>query len=410
MTIIYSDYILTMDGNFDVIRDGAVVFGTHILDMGSDREALRAKYPDAELIECEKDSVLMPGLINPHLHLEFSKNRTTLEYGDFLPWLYSVMEKREELIEGCDELCVRQTIDEMLEFGITAFGAISSYGFDVDACARARQKVVFFNEVIGSNPGAVDGFFLDFQARVNASKALASDTFFPAIAVHSPYSVHPVLAKKALEIARQEDFRVSAHFMESRAEREWLDSNSGEFKPFFKNFLKTDRAVTDGTAFLKMFDGFDPLYVHGVYTSDEELDIIERQGGHIVHCPVSNRLLGGGILDLERLKSREIPFAVGTDGLSSNFSMNMFKEMRASLMQQSGLDLHLLARDLLLGATRNAAKALGLDTGAVEPGREADLITITLPNGVEEDKNLPLQLILHSNLADRVFIQGERVR
>lgn len=410
MTIIYSDYILTMDGSFTVIRNGAVVFDTAIIEVGEDREALRHKYPDAELVECEPDSVLMPGLVNPHLHLEFSKNRTTLEYGDFLPWLYSVMEKREELIEGCDDLCVRQTIDDMLAFGITAFGAISSYGFDMQACAMARQKVVFFNEVIGSNPGAVDGFFLDFQARVNESKKLASETFIPAIAVHSPYSVHPILTKKALQVAMQEDFRVSAHFMESKAEREWLDSNSGEFKPFFKNFLKTDKAVTDGLSFLKLFEGFDPLYVHGVYTNDEELDVIEHQGGHIVHCPVSNRLLGGGILDLECLKAREIPFCVATDGLSSNFSMNMFKEMRASLMQQSGLDLQLLARDLMLGATRNAAKALGLNTGAIEAGRAADLVTLTLPNGVDEDKNLPLQLILHSNIVDRVFIEGERIR
>ena len=92
MQILFCDYILTMDGNFSVIRNGAVVFENQIIEVGEDRAALRRKYPDAELIECEPDSVLMPGLINPHLHLEFSKNRTTLEYGDFLPWLYSVME------------------------------------------------------------------------------------------------------------------------------------------------------------------------------------------------------------------------------------------------------------------------------------------------------------------------------
>jgi cytosine/adenosine deaminase-related metal-dependent hydrolase len=410
MKILYSDYILTMDGGFGIIRNGAVVFDKTVIEVGNDRDALRVKYPRAEVAVSPPHSVVMPGLINAHLHLEFAKNRTTLEYGDFLPWLYSVMAKREELIEGCDDLCVRESIDDLLDFGVTAFGAISSYGFDINACAAAPQKVVFFNEVIGSNPGAVDGFFLDFQARVNSAKALASDTFFPAVAVHSPYSVHPVLARRALDIARHETMRVSAHFMESRAEREWLDSSSGEFKPFFREFLKTEKAVTDGLSFVAMFEGLKPLYVHGVYTSDAELEQIEAQGASIVHCPVSNRLLGSEKLDLERLKVLEIPFLIATDGLSSNFSMNMFKEMRASLMQQSGLDLQLLARDLLLAATANGAKALRLNCGIIEAGRDADMIVFALPNGVAEDKNLPLQIILHANLAEQVYIQGEKIR
>lgn len=409
MNIIKSDYILTIDGEFRIVKNGAVAYEKKIIEVSNSFQELKQKYPQAEITECEKNSVLMPGFVNAHIHLEFSKNRTTLEYGDFLPWLYSVIEKREELIDGCSSECYEETIEEMLEFGITSFGAISSYGFDMNSCAKAKQKVVFFNEVIGSNPAAIDGFFTDFKSRVNSSEELKSETFFPAVAIHSAYSVHPVLVHHALKIARENGYRVSTHFMESNAEREWLDKSQGEFKQFFKDFLKIEKASSDSISFLRLFESLEPIFVHGVYANEEEFAIIEKQKAHIAHCPVSNRLLGSGPLNLENIKSKEIPFLIATDGLSSNFSTNMFKEMRAALMQQSCLDLHLLSRDLLIAATKNPAKALGLNCGSIEGGKDADFAVFKLPNSVENKKNLPLQLILHSNRADSVYILGEKI-
>jgi cytosine/adenosine deaminase-related metal-dependent hydrolase len=256
----------------------------------------------------------------------------------------------------------------------------------------------------------IDGFFADFKARVDSSLQYKSKNFFPAVAIHSPYSVHPTLIKHSLNIAKQNNMVVSTHLLESRAERSWLDNSKGEFKNFFLKFLNSDKAVNDVKSFLNMFDGFNPLYVHALYTNDDELDIIEKQGAYIVHCPVSNRLLGGIRLDLERLKSRKIPFMIATDGLSSNFSVNLFNEMRISLMQQCDLDLNLLARDYLRGATRVASKALKLNSGVISKGYDADFIVFRLPNGIENLKTIYMQTIFHTNKVDEVYILGEKIR
>jgi len=100
-------------------------------------------YPDAQVTTLRENSLLMPGLINAHVHIEFSANKTQLSYGDFINWLYSVIENREELIGGCDISCMDKACESMLENGITTFGAISSHGMDLDACANAKQNVVF---------------------------------------------------------------------------------------------------------------------------------------------------------------------------------------------------------------------------------------------------------------------------
>jgi len=131
---------------------------------------------------------------------EFSKNKTELSYGDFLNWLYSVIENRADLINECDLSCMSHAIDKMLDNGITTFGAISSHAMDLEACVKAKQNVVFFNELIGSQANMADALFSDFTARLDASKAVKREGFYPAVAIHSPYSVHPVLVKKAVDI------------------------------------------------------------------------------------------------------------------------------------------------------------------------------------------------------------------
>ena len=208
-------------------------------------EELIEEFPDAKVTTLRENSLLMPGLINAHVHIEFSANKTELSYGDFMNWLYSVIENREELIGGCDKECMQKACEDMLEAGITTFGAISSHGLDLDVCQNAAQNVVYFNELIGSQAVMADTLFADFLSRLDASKAIKREGFYPAVAIHSPYSVHPILVKKALDIVKNEKLKLTAHFMESIAERNWLDSSEGDFKKFFKELLKQDKSICD---------------------------------------------------------------------------------------------------------------------------------------------------------------------
>lgn len=408
MKIILADYILLMDKDFTVIENGGVVFDKSIIEVSSDVESLKEKYKEAEVILTHKNSVLMPGLINAHTHLEFSGNRTTLEYGSFMGWLNSVMEHREELINSCEDSCMEYALASMLKSGITSIGAISSLGRDLSVCANTPQKVVYFSELIGSNPSSADILFNDFKGRLDNAYYRKSETFFPAIAIHSTYSVHPVLIKKALEIAKEDDLVVSAHFMESSSERKWIDDGKGEFKAFFKKYLNTETPVTDAKRFLEAFKGMKTIFTHCVHTTEEERMEIENLGATIAHCPVSNRLLGAGRLDLEAIKNREISYSIATDGLSSNNSLSLFDELRTALMIHYDLDLRILAKDLLRGVTVNPAHALGLNSGEICEGKDADLITFTLPNEIKTEESLAYQIILHTKEVESVYINGEK--
>ncbi len=403
MKIIRSDYILTPD---TLLEGQAVAFDTAIREIAP-LDTLKSRYPDAEVTELPERSLLMPGLINPHIHLEFSGNRTTLRYGAFLPWLHSVIANREELINNCSLECMKAATQMMLRSGITTFGAVSSHGMDLEAAAEAPQNVVFFNEVIGSQAAMADALYGDFLQRLSASEAVTRPGFIPAIAVHSPYSVHPALIRRAVALAAERGLPLSAHFMESPEERQWLDANAGEFKPFFNDFLKQTSAVNTAGEFLALFDGHPTLMTHVVHANDGELRHL-AQGGHtVIHCPISNRLLGNGAIDLDALERHGINWVCGTDGLSSNYRLDLFEEMKIALFMHSETPLLPLARSLIESVTRRAASALGLNKGSIEAGKDADMIVLQLDH--EPDEQLPLHLLLHGYPVDAVYIGGALV-
>ena len=407
MKIISANWVVTCDENNSIIKNGAVVFDDKIVEIDTLLN-IEKKYPNIEILKLEKNSVLMPGLINSHVHLEFSSNTTTLKYGNFMSWLNSVIKSRDDLINKADKKLISTKLDRMKKTGTTTIGAISSYSFDLEACVQSPINTVFYCEVIGSKGDMVDTLFVDFKNRLNSAKKLKSKSFIPAIAIHSPYSVHPFLVRETLNLARAENLAVSSHFLESPEEFAWLHKDEGSFLDFFKNFLGQEKAVSTPMEFLNLFSNIKNLsFTHCVEASEADLEKIRNLGASINHCVTSNRILNNSKLDLSRLK--DIPFTIGTDGLSSNNSLSMFDELRNVLMIHSNENIVDFSKILLKAATLNAAKALGLNKGSLEKDLDSDMIVFTLPDEVEDMDDLAMQIILHTKFMDKTIIGGEFV-
>jgi len=402
MKIIYTDFIYTPKG---FISNHAVAFTNTIEEIGT-LEVLETKYPDADIIKTEPNSVLFPGFINTHVHLEFSANKTSLKYGSFMPWLDSVIEHREDLIGACDNAMMMKECESMLHSGITTFGAISSFGNELEVCEKAPQRVVFFNELIGSNAQYADMLYGDFMERVKASMSCeVSSRITPAIAIHSPYSVHPIILQKAVNVAKEHKLPLCAHFLESQAEREWLEHGEGELKSFFKKYFNTQTPVTNIQEFMYAFDTYPTHFTHCVQANQVELDYLAQKGHSIAHCPRSNRYLGVGRLPIENLS---LPFTVATDGLSSNDSLNIFDEMRAAILLHNELPIQELATTLLKSVTSDAADILKLNNGRIEVGRLADFAVVTLREAPKREEEIALWAVLHTKEVSQVFVSGER--
>jgi 5-methylthioadenosine/S-adenosylhomocysteine deaminase len=118
---------------------------------------------------------------------------------------------------------------------------------------------------------------------------------------------------------------------------------------------------------------------------DAEQAILAERDVKVLHCPGSNLKLGSGIAPVVEMRARGISVSLGADGAACNNRLDMFDEMRLAATLQS-VRRHpgaLTARDAVWMATREGARALGLESevGSIEVGKRADLILIDRAGG-----------------------------
>jgi len=406
MEFLSADWIVTCDDKFTIHKDSTIVFDKTIIQIDTN-ENIQKKYPNDHIQYQGLNSVIMPGLINAHVHLEFSANKTTLSYGNFVKWLFSVIEHREDLISNATKEVIDSELKNMIKTGTTTIGAISSYGFDMQSCIQSALNVVYFTEALGSKADMIDTLYLDFQEKLNSAIMATNDRFTPAIAIHSPYSTHPFLIREILKIAKDKNLAISSHYMESKAENDWLNYSKGEFTSFFNDFLGQNVSVTSSREFLDIFKTQNNLsFTHCVEANKDEIKQIKNLDASIIHCVNSNRLLNNTKLDLENIDG--INLAIGTDGLSSNISLNMFDELRNALFMHNNIDINILAKKLLQAATIGGAKALGITTtGILEKDKDADIITIQLKDKINNEQTLIQNILLHTKRVKKTYIKGK---
>jgi 5-methylthioadenosine/S-adenosylhomocysteine deaminase len=125
----------------------------------------------------------------------------------------------------------------------------------------------------------------------------------------------------------------------------------------------------------------DLRLAHGVWITGEHLHRVRGGRFSVVHCPSSNLKLGSGVADLLAFRRAGVPVGIGCDGAACSNQLDNFAEVRlAALLQKvkhgpdafSGLDALRLA-------TSEGARALSLqdEIGTIEPGKRADLVVLS---------------------------------
>jgi len=123
------------------------------------------------------------------------------------------------------------------------------------------------------------------------------------------------------------------------------------------------------------------LAAHCVHVDETDISLLAKRGVAVAHCPKSNAKLGNGIAPVEAMRKAGVTVALGTDGAASNNSLNMIEEMRmASLLGKAttGDPAALPAWEVLWMATQAGAEALGMGTGSLAVGQEADIVLVDL--------------------------------
>jgi 5-methylthioadenosine/S-adenosylhomocysteine deaminase len=119
---------------------------------------------------------------------------------------------------------------------------------------------------------------------------------------------------------------------------------------------------------------------HSIWIDDADVDVFATRGATPVHNPASNLRIGSGLAKVKEFLAAGVSVALGTDGSASNDGQNMFDAVRlaALIHNQAGTDFNrwVAPAQALAMATRNGARAFGLDAGMLAPGKLADIVLL----------------------------------
>jgi 5-methylthioadenosine/S-adenosylhomocysteine deaminase len=388
--LISADTILPISS--EPLKGGALyIEDGKIRDIGSVSQ-LKSKFSRIKHVELGH-GILLPGFINAHTHLELGwiKNRIG-GFKGFTQWLQQIIgAKREGITNQQIEDSVVSGIKSQLQSGVTTVGEISSYdGLDIPILKKSGIRTVLFREAVDSKEELLD--FDNFE-----TSPLYEERLFP----HAPYSCNPGLLEKAVKSCRKQKRPIGIHLAESREEVKFVNRKANAienevFPLIQKKSFKRKQADTS-FSYLKsqgFFDKTRVTAVHMIQVKSREIKDIETLEVGIVLCPRSNLFLQVGIPPLKKYaKLKRV--GLGTDGISSNYNLDFFEELRALHMLWSDALGKEASRESVYAATLGGARALFLEKkiGSIEIGKEADLIFLGSKN---ESKNPYLSVVSSS--------------
>ena len=330
--------------------------------------------------------VLMPGLINAHIHLELSWLRGRVPpAGKFTDWVKQLVATRGG-IERPDDPAVleslRAAIHELKASGTVAVGDISNSLASPAVMRDAGLDGVVFHELLGFRER--DGALVE---RSRDARAAAAGCV--SLAPHAPYSTSPELFQAIRREVSASACRImSVHLGESPEETELLATGTGPWRGIleFIGMWRDDWTIPacGPVEYLDRLGAIDArtLVVHGVQFDDAALARLATIGATLVTCPRSNQWVGVGVPPIERFYRSGVAVAVGTDSLASVGDLNLFSELKA----MRWIAPMVPARKFLESATLVGAHALGLDAelGSLTPGKRAEILAIELPGTVDD--------------------------
>jgi len=267
----------------------------------------------------------IPAFNNAHTHLAMTLMRGAgdgLKLQDWLDKVIFPMEQRltpDLVYKGAMLGCV-----ELIRTGTSAF--TDMYYF-VESVAKAVGE----SGIRGTLGTPITGFGTPYYRDADDALRLAERQLSGpqppgvdfCVAPHSIYLCTEDVLIRAKALARKHNAKFTTHISETRKECVDCHRQTGKWPV---EYLDSIGLLDENT-----------ILSHGAWLTKMEVRLLGDRGCTVVHCPASNmKLASGGVMPLPELLAAGVDVALGTDGASSNNSLDMMREMKiGSLLQKS---------------------------------------------------------------------------
>ena len=370
--IIRGATIVTMNDAFDVVEGDVLIRDGRFVAIGGVAGTERAD----RIIDAH-GAFLVPGFIQTHIHLCQTLFRGYADDLALLDWLKTRVWPMEAAHTPASlAAAARQAASELLMSGTTTVLTMETV-HDTDSVFEALEPMGL-RAVVGKcmmdADDAVPARLLEkTAASLDESVAIARQwhgrangrlraAFAPRFAV----SCSQALLEAVAGLSQQHGLVVHTHASENRDEIALVRERTGR--------SNIDYLAHTGLTSPRL------CLAHCVWVDEHEQSVMAAHDVKVLHCPGSNLKLGSGLAPVVEMRAKGISVSLGADGAACNNHLDMFEEMRLAAVLQSVRKGpgSLTARDALWMATREGARALGLEreVGSIETGKRADFFLV----------------------------------
>jgi cytosine/adenosine deaminase-related metal-dependent hydrolase len=299
-------------GEGGALRDGAIALeGDRILAVGP-RAGVEDRHGKAERL----DGVILPALVNAHLHLELSHMAGSVAGGEGLAaWIEIFISARASMRDRHPGPAMTMAAEDLVRHGVAAVADVSNTLDSLGPLAQAGLAGTVFHEVFGLTPRRMVEA-LDAAKDIRARAPAPPPGLRVATSPHAIYSTpHPNVVELLLAGPG------SIHLAEDPAERAFVSTGTGPFKHLVARMGGRARDLVpkgrSPVAVVAPHLAPHHLAVHCVDVDEDDVALLRRSGATVVLCPRSNGFIVGKLPPLDVLLAAGVPLAIGTDSLAS---------------------------------------------------------------------------------------------
>ncbi len=320
-----------------------------------------------EVVDCQGKTA-MPAFVNMHTHAGMSLMRGIEEDVPLKEWIDRIWEVESHIDGDFVYHATKVACLEMIKSGTVTFN--DQYWFPLMARKAAVEmglRPVISYVVLDHNNKEEAEFQKDECVRTYEESLGWKDGGLFSMAFHAIYSVSEEMMLWSAEFARKHGLKLHIHLSET--EKEVRDCMAGH------NGLSPVEYL-DRLGIL----GPDVIAAHTLWLSDEDVRILGERKVNCVHNINSNTKLASGYrFRYNELRDAGANVCIGTDGCASSNNLDMLEALKTTALFQKAWRENpkaLPLYELISLATRNGADALGLDTGRLEAGMQADICIV----------------------------------
>ncbi len=361
------------------IRRGAVrVEGAEVVAVGPAAEL--SPYEGESVVDLG-ESVLLPGLINAHCHLDFTRFKGIISARQsFTEWIKTINALRRSFTTQDYIDAIGEGFEQLAQSGTTTVANIESFPELLPHLPVPPLRTWWFLELI------------DVRSRVMEDEMLLGAlSFFEShpewlggfgLSPHAPYTASVDLYRLARTCGEKYGMLSTTHIAESVEEHEMFAHGTGAMHDFLAGLGRDNSDCGQGSALSHLVEhgviGPSWIIAHLNYLQDYDYELVAGTSASVVHCPKCHTYFGHAPFPMKALLERGVNVCLGTDSLASNNTLDMRAEMREAQVLHGLGDREVLEMVLL-----NGAKALGQagKLGQISPGSVADLVAFAHADG-----------------------------